>query len=1468
MKTLKPILSGIIWSLVALYTLLMTFTHIPSFQTKLATEVAEAIGDKLGTTVSIGRVNLGFLNRIVIDDFMLYDQAGECMLRVGRLSVKAEWSALLQGKISISSAQLFGAHANVYKNHADSPMNYQFVVDSLASNDTVTSSPLNLRINSLIIRHSSFIYNQREAPPLDKFDTNHLSFKNISAHIILKTLSKDSLNFNIKRIALEEASGLQLSNLTFKAEAGKFKSVLTGFALQLPQSAFRIDTIATFYNTKHIEQSLRYRAKGVALRITLNDLGFLFPGLKNEYDVVECKTQAKGTFDELRIPMLNISSTNNLLTLRANVRATHLRQKHPDWLVTAQQLSVSNKTVKLVRQEVEGLPELLNNIGWLNLHGRFEGNKEGDIQATSTVETDLGTIQAAFRLNSDDSFTGNLNTNGMNLKQLLGNTNLNDVAAKVNITGNKNKLNITGVVPNFDYNNYSYKNIDLNLSLLTDDLLHGNFNRISATGKFRINDENLKALLLGEWKKTGKNMRFGLEGTIKDLAPMALNLSNRWNRSAFSASFNTNISASSLNDAQGSIRIYDFAMSDSTDVFKIESIHLTSGFHADKHFLQLRGDMGSIDLTGQFDWDTLPQSFINVVGSRLPTLPGLPPLKKNITNNFDIDIHLKSTRWLQRLLGIPLNLEQPLTVEANINDLNHSLNINGSIPSFTYDGASYKNAEIQLTSPVDSILCDLNLKKLMDDGTGMDIQLKATASENHLTTNLSWNNHAKGIDFLEGNFNASTQLYTNERGKAEAHVHIQPSNTTLGETSWDIMPSDIFYSDKSLIVEGFSVEHQQQHITIDGVASPSTTDTLTVDLNRMDVSYILDLVNFHSVEFSGKATGKVYATQLFELPKAWTSLKVEDFLFENGRMGTLYANAKWNNERQQIDIDAKAEESLDARTIIKGYVSPVREDILLDIEGQGTNIEFLKTYTESFLRNISGQAYGNVKLVGLLGSMDLLGKLVVDGQADVIPLGTTYTLKKDTVRFVHNDILLDRALIYDKYDNLASISGGIHHDYLSDMTFDLDIETSRLLAYDFNDYGDGLFCGNVVASGKVDMHGRPGEITINCDATPLRPTTFFYNASSSGNVSSQEFITWHDKGLKVTDDSKKQDIASYPDFPSDLFLNFRINATPEATVRLLMDSKTGDYITLNGSGVISATYHNNGAFQMFGTYRVDRGTYGITIQNIIKKNFKFNEGGTIVFGGSPMDANLQLQAIHTVNGVSLSDLNLGNSFSNNTVRVNCLMNILGQVNSPRIEFDLDIPNVNSEEKQMIRSVITGEQEMNQQVLYLLGIGRFYTQDINNASSQNYDQTQLAMQSFLSGTLSTQINEVISHVVKNDNWNFGANISTGNEGWHNAEYEGIVSGRMLNNRLLINGQFGYRDNATRANPSFIGDFDIRYLLVPSGNLALKVYNQTNDRYFTRSSLNTQGIGIIIKRDFDGIGDLFFRKKGKYVSNNDE
>ena len=53
----------------------------------------------------------------------------------------------------------------------------------------------------------------------------------------------------------------------------------------------------------------------------------------------------------------------------------------------------------------------------------------------------------------------------------------------------------------------------------------------------------------------------------------------------------------------------------------------------------------------------------------------------------------------------------------------------------------------------------------------------------------------------------------------------------------------------------------------------------------------------------------------------------------------------------------------------------------------------------------------------------------------------------------------------------------------------------------------------------------------------------------------------------------------------------------------------------------------------------------------------------------------------------------------------------------------------------------------------------------------------------------------------------------------------------------------------ANTNFVGDFEAEWLVNRSGDIRLKAYNETNDRYYTRTNLTTQGIGIIFKKDFN-------------------
>ena len=65
-----------------------------------------------------------------------------------------------------------------------------------------------------------------------------------------------------------------------------------------------------------------------------------------------------------------------------------------------------------------------------------------------------------------------------------------------------------------------------------------------------------------------------------------------------------------------------------------------------------------------------------------------------------------------------------------------------------------------------------------------------------------------------------------------------------------------------------------------------------------------------------------------------------------------------------------------------------------------------------------------------------------------------------------------------------------------------------------------------------------------------------------------------------------------------------------------------------------------------------------------------------------------------------------------------------------------------------------------------------------------------------------------------------------------------------------------------NNSFIGDFDIEYLLNKSGNIRLKAYNRYNEqKYYLRSSLTTQGVGVVLMRDFDDIFSFWKRWRRK-------
>ena len=1437
MKWIKYIFNVCFWTVVSLYLLIAVMVHIPYVQQSLASGVASVISSKLNTRVEIGRVDLGFLNRLVIDNTTIYDQGGKPMVRAARLAVRIDLLQLVEGRIRISSAQVFSTHFTLYRANAASAPNFQFALDALASKDsTKAKTPLDLSVNSFIMRHCSVKYDQLDRPHTPgRFNPAHLHITNISTYIRLYALTDDSLNVALNTLSATEQSGVKVDAMSLSLVAGGSECRLRDLSLRLPHSHIAIADITARYRRladgKVDMGSLRYSALVKSASITPSDLSPVVPQLADYRNPLQLRLSASGTAKRVNVNRLQITSPSGELSASAD-GWYEASKPHASWSVNIHDLHSSLK--------------ILQPLGYVRLRGSASCTTSGVITTAAVVNTDAGSADVNMTLSANRHFSGTLAASDIALGTLLNDSRLGDVSASLSLSGSLPKgkrptVTAEGEVSKFAYNGYTYSNININ----------GSYADNTVKGSLIIDDPNISLVAQGEYADLGKGKQLVVEAQLDHFRPSVTRLTDKWGDAVFSSSITADLQASGVNDSKGVVTIGHFRMQSSSDTCTINNLQVRGGFDSHEHYLVMESDFGYAMLTGHFNYSSLVSSVTSQIGRHIPVIA---PKNKDYEgdNNFTLIAHLNSTKWMRPLLGVPLDIRRPLLLRTNVSDASKTMVVECEAPLFIYDGATFSHANVNLHSHADSLICSAEVKKHQDNGDILDLSTRCNAADNLVDMSLGWLNEGKS----RGCLNATSSFGKNSQGVTYAHVVVKPSDLTIGDKTWLVKSSDIHYTPKHIDIREFTIAHDRQHIIVNGTASASKSDSLHIDLNGIDVRYVLDLVNFHPVDFDGSASGKALIVAPFGDMSAHADLTVRDFLFERGRMGVLSANVNWNKQESQIDIDAIANDGDDARTIIKGYVSPKRDYIDLGIQADSTHIDFMHSFTESFISEIDGRAVGKVRLAGPLSTINLTGQLVVNGSAMISPLNCRYTLDNDTVTLVPDEIELKNAVIRDAYGNAGYVNGFIHHKHLTRLSYDLEVAADNLLAYDIRSFGNDTFYGTVFADGTVGIHGRSGYLRMDIDVTPRHGSTFVYNASTNDQISNQEFIKWNDVTSLIPNSS-----SLIPNSSSDMFINFNINCTPEATIRLLMDSRTNDYITMQGNGMLRATYYNKGAFNLFGTYTLAHGTYGITIQNIIKKNFTFREGGTFVFGGNPYDATLNLQAIHTVNGVSLADLNVGNSFTNNTIKVNCLMNIGGIARNPQVSFDLDMPTVSSDEKQMIRSVLNSEDELNQQVVYLLGIGRFYPTGTNNSASREQSETSLAMQSLLSGTISSQISSVLNTVIKNDNWNFGANISTGDEGWNNAEYEGTVNGRLLNNRLLINGQFGYRDNVNTANTNFIGDFDIRYLLMPNGNLALKVYNQTNDRYFTKSSLNTQGVGIIMKKDFRSIIDLFGKKKKK-------
>lgn len=1453
---------------------MLSFTASPACQRWLAAKASSVLSSELQTEVSIGHARIGLFNRIVIDDVLLRDQEGDTLLAAARLSAKLDVWQLTQGKVYIDNIQLFGYDIRLRRHTPDAPYNFQFIVDRFASTDT-TETPLDLKAGSIIVRRGTLRHDLDYEPFSDRFTPAHLCLDNLGFRASIETLSKESILLNINKLKFVESnSGFELADLGASLDGTADRVQLADLDILLPRSELHIPQL-TVYDPLASLDSLSGTGSVVAA-ITPADLQSFLPLLSGFDDLVRLsgRLEKRGRRVDLHELTLDthgldvamradgqLQLDDTTLTLPFGAAELFLDRFHLDRHFCEKTLQALAPYYPALSQASWVKPLL--SLGDLQVSGQLSGSAHPHrADADLHLSTALGDAAVKGALIDGHQFDVQATTEKLALSTLAlasGTLPVDNVNLRADVKGSLREPSAAGTLALTDLH-------------IKDKVI----NRLDAD--FDFSPDRLKARLVSD----DDEYALKLTADLRDIGGLSLD-------------------AATLEKLQGQVVLEDVRIRSAAHNYDLHQLKLALDNDDHGHHLVARGDFINARADGRFSYSTLVPTVRRFLHHVLPSLKLGPDESSSMahagtSDQVDFSLHLWNANPIFNLFDLDVQLPEAAYVQGVIDGPERRMNVEVDVPRVIYGSEDLRSLTMTVRQENDSVNSTLSLQRMMEEGP-VGLTVSADGGSDVLTSMIAWDNHQSPSQ--RGELSAVTRFFRDPRQQLGAEVNILQGQLVVSDTIWNVHASKMLLHDGAVDVNGFEVSQLGRHLRVDGRVSKDAADTLYADLRDINLQYVFGIIDFHDVEFAGSATGRVKVHDIFKHIAVDADLTVSDFTLNDGLLGTVYVRGGFGRKDDRaIDIDAYIHEPVHNEiSHVVGLIKPGHEEgrgMQLDIQARYLNTYFINYFTEGIFTDLQGHATGHAYLHGPFKRLDLEGELVVDTLSTTIDvLGTHYhLLGGDSVHLYPGGIRFSDVRVYDDYHvpgnggHSAVLNGELRFQHFKNMHYDFDIVANNILGYDFRDFGDQSFFGTVFADGDVTLSGKPGALTVDLRCRPAAGTVFTYNVSTPDAITDNEFITFVSDGASdrapslppggaSDSNSLSEDMSALPrggrevalgghevaeavdessDEPNDIRVNFDLDITPDAQMRLLMDPRSEDYITLFGNAHIRASFYNKGPFRMYGTYRVDHGTYRLSLQDVIRKEFRFQPGGTIVFGGQPMKAALDLQAIYTVPGVSLNDLAAGSNFSNSTVRVNCLMNLGGQAEHPQVSFDFDIPNVNEDEKQMVRSLISTDEERNLQVIYLLGIGRFYTYGLGNDESQ----ANAAVQSLLSSTLSGQLNDFLANAIGNGNWNFGTNLSTGTLGWQDMDVEGSLSGRLLGNRLLINGTFGYRDTPI-ANTNFIGDFDVQWLLTPSGNLSLKAYSETNDRYFTKTALTTQGIGIQVRKDFNTLRELFLPRQ---------
>lgn len=1478
-RVIRSILFTIVITVVVLFVFAYVALSIPGVHNMIRSMAEKELSSMLKAPVHIGKVTVLPMNEVILQAVNVQTPQGEECIAIDRVGAGIGFWKLVTGQgIEITYAEITGLRADIIQREQHGPLNIAFVIDAFKpKKKNQPPSRFDLKLHNVTIRKSEVSFSRLWKPRKESgvFDPNYIVASNICADIALPRLSNDDFEVNLRRLSFREISGIYLDALSFQASATPQMISLRNFKLDLENTKLRInDQQLAIDGFKDIVPALKRTGRDIELTvddIAATDFAFLKLGIDMIPGRYSLRADIHGVLGDIDVSNLEFQDESGALRLSLQ---GHLKEL-PDVKSLQgdiQELKVACRT--MLAQEIispfVALPpqatSILQNAGQVELdaEGEFSlaqhyaaiqgniGTLQGDVDIDGTIGWDSGVLTAGV-----DAVTA-----GFDVGSLVPDQPVENVAMTVS-----GDVSLKGKQPDGINGNLQLDIASLLLSghQLNDIRIEASKDGQGLIAGIHADTPDLRMEFNADCMLAGESSQWNLTGDVDRVNTALLGVQGKYRGIYGVESIYIRLQGNNLDNLLGDARIGGFEYApEQGDELILNNLGLSMTGSSDQRRINIDSDILDGEVRGHFSFAQLPKLFTGILAYSLPAYIKAPATPLDQWNSVSYSLSLKPDENLYKAFKLPVRPAAPVRV---------------------YGTADNNNIEATVLAPYilkgDKLIKDINLHANAGDRNGISLQcgVDFPIKNQYVKINLSGGAFANRVSAIV-NWVADNKLNNGTvrmgmdiaRDAMQSPVYtfrINDSDVMINGERWEVRPMRAVLSDRILSVDDMHISHGDQFLAISGRASASTTDTITARLNDIDLSYIFNTLNINYVTFGGYATGIAEASQLFtRTPVAQTrGLKVRDLSYNNALLGDADLLGYYDSHNQAVGIGAHIYgDTPDIWTNVDGKIFVTGDSLDLNFDAHKINLALIHPFMSNILDKVEGKGSANLRLFGTFKDISLTGKAFADTASVRLGFtGVTYH-GSDSVIFEKERIHIPGFKVYDPYGNTALFGGDVRMKYFRNAYVDLYVRNiRRLLCYDLGVGSNPVWWGRVFASGSGGVTGKPGFTRIHFDVKSEPNSSFTFALDETQVATEYNFLTFTDSHkMEESERMSVEEELEYQYRPSskveedesgDFELDLAVDVSPNIKMNVIMDPSAGDKITATGNGSMRLNYSSfNDKIDMFGKYTIDEGNYRFTLQDIIIRDFKIRRGSEIEFHGDPMLATMNLTAGYRVN-TNLTDLDKSfasdRDLNRSSVPVEALIKVTGNLERPIIGYDLSLPTVTGDVERKVRSIISSDEMMQQQVLYLLALNRFYTPQFSGTSDGE-------LVSVASSTISSQISNILSQMT--DKISLNPSFKSDRNDFSDMEVDLALSSQLFDNRLIINGNLGYRDRSV-SQTNFVGDFDIEYLLSKNGRLRLKAYNHFNDAYYyLKSALTTQGVGLIYRTDFDD-PFRFLRRKNK-------